>query len=104
MVRGVGGATHRCQTVCTAEGFDVLLDIELAEGVAAIRGQVIPSTETLPVFQVTAVSPIGRHTSLRGDRFGGFELLAVPLDSSRLELTNDLVVLVVPLGALLSRL
>ena len=103
-VRGTRYAPHRRQTVYSADGFDVVLDVEVTEGAGVtLRGQVIPSTETLPVFQATAVTPNGRHTSILGDRFGGFELFDVPPDSAQLELTNDLVVLVVPLGPLLSR-
>lgn len=98
-----GGRAPRRQSVFAAEGFEVVLDVQILEGGdRTLRGQVIPSEDTPPVFQVAVVTPTRRLISILGDRFGGFEVHGVPADSIRVELTNDLVVLVIPLDETVS--
>jgi hypothetical protein len=93
---GVRGPAHeaggRFQIAVRARDIDVVLDVAPdGAGSFTIRGQVLPARPTLPVFAVTAHGPYGSITSIMGDEHGGFELRAVPPQTTRLSLTNDVV-------------
>jgi hypothetical protein len=89
----------RFQITYRAQDIDVVLDVapERPEsdrsGTVTLRGQVLPERATLPVFEAAVHGPFGSITSITGDELGGFELRGVPLQTERLTLTNDLVLI-----------
>jgi hypothetical protein len=94
----------RFQLAYRADGFDVVIDVAReGEETVTLRGQVLPDCETLPVFEATAHGPFGTISSILGDELGGFTLRSVPRTTAQLELTNDVVVIVVPTEVWLGR-
>jgi hypothetical protein len=98
---GVRGPAYeaggRFQVTVRARDIDVVLDIAPdGAGCFTVRGQHLPGRPTLPVFAATAHGPYGSITSITGDEHGGFELRAVPPQTTRLSLTNDVVDIAIP--------
>jgi len=86
----------RFQVTCRAGDYSVVLDLApVSNGTVTLRGQVLPEHRTLPVFEASVCGPYGSITSITGDEHGGFEIKAVPPGTSRLTLTNDLVLIVI---------
>jgi len=88
----------RVQLAYRAGATSIVVDIMPAQGgTVTLRGQVLAAGDTLPSFQVTAQGPSGSVTSISGDDLGGFVLEEVPDDSELLLLTNDELLIEVPI-------
>jgi hypothetical protein len=101
-VRGPASVGERIQLVFHTEDAEVVLDVT-PEGppgddsgavpTVTVRGQVLPSRPTPPVFEATAQGPSGTLSTILGDDLGCFELAGVPIDTEHLVLTNDELVI-----------
>jgi hypothetical protein len=88
----------RVQLAYRAGATSIIVDLVRTEqGAVTLRGQVLAAGGTPPVFQVTARGPSGSSTSISADDLGGFVLESLPDDTELLLLTNDELLIEVPL-------
>jgi hypothetical protein len=92
--------TTRVQLTFTCEAADVVLDVAPAgPDAVTIRGQVMPRRPTPSAFQATATGPSRTVSTIDGDDLGSFRLERVPVDTELLVLTNDELLIDVPLSS-----
>ena len=88
-VRGGPSLDDGYRLAFASESIGVLLDV-LPESATTVRleGQVLTPDESAPVWQVSVHYPGGRRTDGGGDRNGSFTIDQVPLDTTKLLLSN----------------
>ncbi len=80
-----------------ADGVEVYLDVVADRTDRTIRGQVVDPADSPSVFEAICHGPTGTTSSIAGDELGGFEVGSVHRDSHLIVLTNDELVVEVPL-------
>jgi len=88
-VRGGPSLDDGYRLAFASESVGVLVDV-LPESTTTVRleGQVLTPEGSAPVWVVTVQFPGGRRTDSNGDRNGSFTVDRVPLDATRLQLSN----------------
>ena len=89
-VRGPAGDDDRYQLTFLAQDVDVILDVApRPDHHLTLRGQVLPPSGVLPVFEAAVQWPGGTLRTILGDDLGGFDLYGVPVTAHTLQVTND---------------
>jgi hypothetical protein len=96
-VRGGSDSDEGYRLAFASESVGVLVDV-MAQSDTTVRleGQVLGPEDSAPVWEVTVEHPNGRRTDVGGDENGSFSIEGVPLDVSRLLLTNGQLEVEIP--------